>query len=703
MNAPEEKQEMTSLDLRFMVKELRKTLVGGVVRKIYQYGRAGSRQFLFEVYIPQQGAHWLYIDSNKLFITRHKKAAPQEPPSFCMFLRKHLMGRRIKGIRQYEFDRIVEIVTDDNVLVIELFSTGNLILCDSMYNIIMPLEFQKWKGREVKPKIPYKYPPKVTNPFNVDFDVMRNSMLKSDKNLVGFLATSMSLGPEYGREVCSRAGVPPEKHAKDVVLEEASKLFRALEGLGSEKPKPSLYSGFVSPFPLHMLSESPREAGNLSEAFDEFFSGQQIDLVKEGAVKHVTEEKEKAERIVVQQAQADEKWARIINESQEKANLIYNNYPTVQSALEGIAKAKSSGMEWSDIKRAVKGEQTPEAESIKEIREGDGTVIMELGGKDVELQFNKSVEENAARYYEDAKWAKRKLGGLGEAKEKSQARLDQAQAKEEKVLGEDFRKLVFPREKPAPGEEPEQDDSSATEAGGEALEALEPSKEEAPKKKRKIRWYERFRWFFSSDGFLVVAGKSAESNEVLLKRHTDPTDIVFHADIPGAAFVVIKSQGMEVTDVTKREAAEFSAANSKAWSRGLGTIDIFSVPRSKVSKSPPSGQYLPKGSFMVEGEREWYRNLELKLAVGVRVDGEANEARVVSGPVMAVRKHSDYFITLKPGLRKSLELARLMKNKILVKARPDDRYLIEQVPLEEFQVVVPSGMADVVEHAGEAV
>jgi predicted ribosome quality control (RQC) complex YloA/Tae2 family protein len=521
----------------------------------------------------------------------------------------------------------------------------------------------------------------------------------------------MSLGPEYGREVCSRAGVQPEKPAKDVAMEEASKLFRALEDLGNEKPKPSLYSGFVSPFPLHMLSERPRELSGLSEAFDEFFSDQQIELVKEDAVHHVTEEKEKVERIAEQQAQADEKWVRIISESQEKANLIYNNYPIVQAALEGIGKAKASGMEWDEIKKAVQGEQTPEAESIKEIREGDGVVIMDLGGKDVELQFNRSVEENAARYYEDAKWAKRKLGGLGEARKESQERLERAQEKEEKVLGEDFRKLVFPREKPASGDEEVDTDSpegkvAEEEAEEQALESLEPSDEEAkpaePKKRRK-RWYEKFRWFFSSDGFLVVAGKSAESNEVLIKKHTDPTDIVFHADIPGAAFVVIKSQGMDVTEVTKREAAEFSAANSKAWARGLGTIDIFSVPRSRVSKSPPSGQYLPKGSFMVEGEREWYKNLELKLAVGVKVDGEENEARVVSGPVMAVRKHSDYFITLKPGLKKSLELARLMKNKILVKARPDDRYLIEQVPLEEFQVVVPSGMADVVEHAGEAV
>ena len=54
----QEKEEMTSLDMRFLVKELRNILVGGVVRKIYQYGKAGSRQFLFEVWVPQDRAHW---------------------------------------------------------------------------------------------------------------------------------------------------------------------------------------------------------------------------------------------------------------------------------------------------------------------------------------------------------------------------------------------------------------------------------------------------------------------------------------------------------------------------------------------------------------------------------------------------------------------------------------------------------------------
>jgi predicted ribosome quality control (RQC) complex YloA/Tae2 family protein len=688
----EKKEEMTSLELRFLIREMRQALAGGIIRKIYQYGRAGSRQFLFEVYVPQKEAYWLYVNSNKLFITKFKKPTPTEPPSFCMFLRKHILNKKIKSIRQYEFDRIVEIITDENVLIIELFSTGNVILCDSMYKIIMPLEFQKWKGREIKPKLPYKYPPKITNPFDVDFDMMRKGLSRSDKKLIGYLATFMGLGPEYAREACIRAGVEPEKPSQEIGLEEASKLHRALLSLDSEKPNPSVYTGFVAPFPLKIFDqEKPKAFQSLSEAFDDFFSEQQIELAKEEVVKEAKEEKERVERIVDQQKEATDKWERIIEDSREIGDRIYNFYPTVQSALEGIMKARNSGMSWEEIKQRVSGEQTPEAETIKEIREGDGIVVLDLGGKSVEIEINKTVEENAARYYEDAKWAKKKMSGLGEARGDFEEKLTEAEEREEKALGEDFKKLVFAREKPEEAEEAREEELEA--------EAERP----AERKPLRRKWYEKFRWFFSSDGFLVVAGKSADQNELLLKKHADTQDIVYHADVPGAAFVVIKTQGLEVPDDTRREAAEFAAACSKAWSRGLGTVDIFSVPRERVSKSPPSGEYLPKGSFMIHGERNWFRNLELKLAVGIKIDREANQARVISGPVMPVRKNSDYMITMKPGLKKSLELARAIKNKILVKARPDDRYLIERLPLEELQVVVPSGMADIVEHAGEAV
>ena len=114
--------ELRSLDFKYIVKELRKSLLGGKIRKIFQYG-SGSKKFLIEVYVSTKGGFWLYSDSKSLFLSNRKKSAPQTPPNFCMLLRKHLVGKTVKDIRQHGFDRLIEIVTDSHILVLKFSTT----------------------------------------------------------------------------------------------------------------------------------------------------------------------------------------------------------------------------------------------------------------------------------------------------------------------------------------------------------------------------------------------------------------------------------------------------------------------------------------------------------------------------------------------------------------------------------------------------
>jgi predicted ribosome quality control (RQC) complex YloA/Tae2 family protein len=644
-----DKESITSLDLRFLVREMRPLLRGGFFRKIYMYGR---KEFLFEVFSPGSGGVWLYVDSGKMFLTEHKLAIPQEPPSFCMFMRKHLMGKRIKDIEQHDFDRIVEIKTEENILIFELLNPGNVILCDSSYNIIMPLEIQRWKDREIISKKPYKYPPKLTNPFGMDFDTFFRFLRRSEKKLEAILASSLGFGPLYAKEIVSRSDVE-NRVGEEIGMEAASKLHQTISVMDKELD-PSVYKDFVSPFPLQSVSPPLKKSESFSKALDEFFIEHKTEEIKEEEEAVVDEEKARVERILETQDKSMEKWSGVEKDSRDIAEIIYNHYSTVEGVLTGIQKAKESGLSWEEIKEKVQGEETPEAEAIKEIRENEGIVVIELSGKEIELDYRKSVEENAASFYEDAKWAKGKQEGIEKAKEVHEEMLDDVKPPE--TIG-DF----------------------------------------VTKKPRK-KWYEKFKWFLTSDGFLVIGGRDASSNETIIKKYLLPEDLVFHADIPGAAFVVIKVEGKEVSNEAKKEAAEFAAANSKAWSRGLGTIDIFCVRPDQVDKSPPSGEALGKGAFMIHGEREWFRDMELKLAIGFKIDREESSTRVMGGPVLAVRKNTDYFITIKPGFKKSLELARSIKNKILIKCNPDDKGFIESTPLEDIEKMIPSGMGEIVEY-----
>ena len=157
----------------------------------------------------------------------------------------------------------------------------------------------------------------------------------------------------------------------------------------------------------------------------------------------------------------------------------------------------------------------------------------------------------------------------------------------------------------------------------------------APKPKIRVKkerkWFEKFRWFTSSDGFLVIGGRDATSNEVLIKKHTQDNDIVLHANIQGAPFFTVKNEGGdEIPENTRLEAAQAAASYSKAWNKGYGSIDVYEIKPSQVSKSPPSGEYLPKGAFMIYGGKKWMKNTPLSIAIGL-VEGE-----IVGGPLTAV-------------------------------------------------------------------
>ena len=134
-----------------------------------------------------------------------------------------------------------------------------------------------------------------------------------------------------------------------------------------------------------------KETGNFSEALDEFFSEQQIKITEEFEEKAKEEQKERVERILDTQEQAMEKWTEKKEEKRSKADIIYSHYGTVESVLEAINRAKSSGLTWEEIKRRAGSEGTPEADAIREIREHEGIVVIELEEEEIELDFRKSV------------------------------------------------------------------------------------------------------------------------------------------------------------------------------------------------------------------------------------------------------------------------------------------------------------------------
>ncbi len=236
------------------------------------------------------------------------------------------------------------------------------------------------------------------------------------------------------------------------------------------------------------------------------------------------------------------------------------------------------------------------------------------------LDLTKSIDENAAAYFEKAKKIKKKIEGAENALKESLKKFNELEAKKDKFVPE------------------------------------KPKQEKL--KERKQEWYEKFRWFVSSEGFLVVGGRDATSNEIVIKKHTDSGDLVLHTDMAGSPFFVVKSEGRAVGEPSKREAADATCTFSRAWKNGLQTSSVFYVNPEQVSKKTQAGEYMGKGAFMIYGKTNYIDN-GVNLAVGLNTNSQ-----IMSGPLDSVKKHCEKFVVLEQGDEKSSKIAKYIQHKI---------------------------------------
>jgi len=194
----------------------------------------------------------------------------------------------------------------------------------------------------------------------------------------------------------------------------------------------------------------------------------------------------------------------------------------------------------------------------------------------------------------------------------------------------------------------------------EDLEQKQILEEKKAEKKRTAakEWYEKFRWFLSSEGFLCIGGRDAGSNEVVIKKHTDKNDIVFHTEAPGSPFFIVKTENKKPTDITFQEVADATACFSKAWKIGVSTTEVYSILPEQVSKTAKAGEYLPKGGFMVTGKRTFYQG-KMTIAVGKLAD-----SRIMSGPESAVKQHCKDYIIVRQGRDKPSDCAKKIARKL---------------------------------------
>jgi len=369
-------REFSSVDILFIVNELQ-CLLGGRVDKAYQ---PAADELLITLHVTSIGKKILNIFlPGCLFVSELKKDQPETPSGFCMSLRKRLSGTRIRKVCQHASERVVELFFEGKdgflILIVELFSTGNVILCDSEYRIIRPLRVQRWKDREVRAGAVYKHPSKGFNLFSLSAHEF-SAILKGSKreSVVKALAMDLGLGGVYAEEICALSGI--DKNKKTLSEKELIHIHSSFALMISKKPSPVVVKAnncIVDVLPFSFASKKNQvPVASMNEVFTSLF----FSSVRNDALSKRTSKYDKAidelVRIIRTQEKAIAGMAVSAEENTAKGELLYSNYTAVEAILRDLKKA-SKQLSWTEIKCRLKDHRI-----VRMINEKEGSILLEL-------------------------------------------------------------------------------------------------------------------------------------------------------------------------------------------------------------------------------------------------------------------------------------------------------------------------------------
>lgn len=659
---------MKSLEIAAILIELENKIKGARIRNIYQ---TEKKTLILKLYKAEESPfHLLVKAGERLHLTYHYAKKPRVPPSFCKALRKRLRNNVITNITQHEFERIISVETENNThvpvkIIFELFGEGNIILVDENGTIQLALFQKKMRDRNILKGETYQHPPSSgLNPLTIQPSDLRDLRRFEGVAVVKALTKLLSMSSSYIEEVLQRAEVKKDEHCDSLTDDQIHQLYKILRdfigNIVDRRLAPCKVLNDqgrwidVTPFPLKKYKMLKCEkVKSFNETVDKYYAEQAVVQEVTDVSERFLREVAREQRILKSQKEALEKNRQQAERFKRIGDIIYANFHHLERLLLNIRKRRDSGKTWTEISSEIEKEKKQSllpSLYFNSFGLKKQTINLSIDGVAITINRRKSIQENAAIYYEKAKKAKKKRVGVETAMKETLIRVQKLEREEKDAI----------------------------------TKTVKPVRT-IPKK----AWYEKFRWFYTSDNFLVIGGRDAVQNEVLIKKHMDTHDVVLHADIAGAPFALIKTQGKQPSEQTISEAAQLTASYSRAWKVNFSSIDVYWVKPEQVSKTPPSGEYLKKGMFMIRGKKNYIRKVTLALAIGVNT--ESPQPTVLGGPVAAVKSRTKTYVEIAPGDLTSRSLATKVLKRMRILVPREKRNHLSDTFIEEIQMFIPYG------------
>jgi predicted ribosome quality control (RQC) complex YloA/Tae2 family protein len=649
--------ELSGIELRYLVNQVKSKIISGYY--VSSINAVTKDSFLLKLHHSKEPDIILMVSVKGIWITK-LKFKPVEENEQIDIIKTEVERSKIEFIDQIGSERVVTIKfmhLDGNlrIMIVEFFGEGNIILCDESLQIISIINSIEVRHRTLKVGLRYTPPPiRGIDVFELSLEQLKTTMKREvrDLDVLRWMGRNLSMPKKFVEEIATREGIQSKKVGQ-LSEEDVTRIYVAVKDLVTDistgrnhEPIVILGDDGKAQDALPIITNNAkklkiRKVNSYLDAVDEVLSNNIMNIDSN-----------------IRTIEIDRQIALLEHDLSE----LNKAKEAVISKATAIRKIANELMELSYLgihnyaDNSVKGLlQTNYAAIVNE----RGIKYLEVVGERIHL--NSNLPKVSSMLYERAKEMERGNISIEETKRGLLDQIERLRNRSSAIQ----KKIVI-------------------------------------KQQANREWYERYRWFITGEGLLTIGGRDASSNSAIIRKHLTENDLVFHAEVYGSPFFIIKN-AIKAGEIgtTLQEVAQATVSFSRAWKDGLSSADAYWVMPDQIKKGAPTGQYLPKGSFVIEGKRNYIKGSEIRLAVGIMY--LSGRYLLVCGPVASIKKKSLVFSILLPSGMDPMNAAKKIKSELVRVAAADNHGgesygladFIKNTSLDDFIRTIPSGQSKI--------
>ena len=586
---------LAGIELVYLVKDIGEKTSGYYASNIWGINR---NSLLFKLHHPTKPDIMLMVSSIGMWIT-DKKIEPIEPNKMLRRLRSDLLRAKLTKIEQIGTERIAYFTftnfEKEFTLIVEFFGDGNIILCNEERKILALLHSIDVRHRQLRVGLEYAPPPEDgVDVLNLTKESFRE--LFSTSGIGKTIGRGLGLPKKYVEEIIRLSGIDPKKPSNEVTNEEFEALYEIITSTLSKVTQ--------GPHDPSVIIEDDVHDAYPIRFSDDNLNAKKVDSFNEGLDIVFTEEiLEKGKSLFSSPADKKiESLEKTLTEQKNAINIVLEKSKTIAEVANLLFTMTSAGQH--DIRNEMITNSLKEKNA--EIISEKGVPYMKINESKIQIDPDSSLPTIASKLFDESKKQKGAVKSIEKLMKKTESKLEKTIEKGEIAKGAVGFKEV-----------------------------------------RKKSWFERYRWFYTSDEVLAVGGRDSSSNSAIIRKYLEKNDKVFHAEVHGSPFFLLKGEDEELLPLSLEEVAHATVCFSRAWQISAYGMSSFWVNPDQVKKGAPTGQSMAKGAFMINGTRNFIKVSSLKLAVGIFKQDE--DYLLVCGPPEPIKKKCLCYAVIEPG------------------------------------------------------